>query len=883
MPLFLGPPPEGNKPSIPPHTPEEAWKKQQVADIARAVTIAVRGIGAGTDYNSKAITRLAELRTLVGSLDPAPEIMKGFDSLLAAWEDYAATGQSNKSISSQHGNVGYLLSPVFSRYKVALNQVWPTCVGLVQSTPVTDGERVYVAMGPGQVAAYDLAGKQVWAWREVKFQLNGALYCDHTPSLIMADRVLLVRSHFGDLMGIDPKTGHIIHNTDVGASYNHGAFATPGVMQLTSPGGKKLTVVVTQHNKVISAADGRIVATLPHFKNHDVGHGQPRMVWKDLVVLQSSQGVPPDGGPGCVAKLSLADDGTVTATKLHNFGGSKFYNRPAALTSDGNLLGAGGLWKLIDGMKIPGTIGPNNGREGGVVIAGKYAFSCMGSGKPSEGNWLEADFLGWDLSKPGQSAKLPGRRELGFNEVPADIDLDTWLPQLPAAHYGLPYWFGLRNGGAAPSGNRIFMQSTSWMYCIGDPKVPYDWNPESRPKAISRMLTADAAARAKAGPVTGLASRILSERARAAARIRALPGSRKKALIPHLAQLVTADEWPGFNAALEVLGEMGPQAASAAPALLEAARKTLAAKHSDHATVVARTIGVIAPGKQAPLAADVATGLKSSDAAALSAACRMATALGKHAKGSTPTLVKLVAHRDDRVSAAAASALAAVGANMASALPVLTKRMASAKPAALVSLLNALGSCGPKARSAVGQVAAHLTSDDPKVAQAAAEALGSIGTSAGPAYPKLLKAFRHPSREVVLAATSAAMSIAPSRQTEMADALAMALSDRNDRVVQNAAVTLGMLAKQLNERATFLAVDGLKNALRGKPVGTKFRIITALAEFGAAAEPAVSALREEANGRDCSAAAKAALKKINPKGSVDTGPESDVDLDEDLF
>jgi hypothetical protein len=274
---------------------------------------------------------------------------------------------------------------------------------------------------------------------------------------------------------------------------------------------------------------------------------------------------------------------------------------------------------------------------------------------------------------------------LGFNDVPADTDLDTWLPGFPAAHHCLPYWFGLRNGGSAPSGNRLFMQSTSWMYCIGDPSVPYDWDPDSRPKAIGDMLAADAAAKAKAGPVTGLASRVPSERRRAAAQIRGLQENRKKALVPHLVELVTAGEWPGFDAALGVLHGMGPQARSGVPGMLAAARKALAGNRGDH-----------------------------------------------------------------------------VGA--------------------------------------------------------------------------------------VLSAV--------------------------------AAIALGKFASKFGKRARFLAVTGLADALRGKSVGTKHRIITALAEFGAAAESAVPVLREEANAADCPAAAKAALLRIKP--DADTGPESDVDID-DLF
>lgn len=135
------------------------------------------------DYNTKAMACLARARELIERLDPAPELLKGMDDFQRAWEDYAATGNIEKvGMRSGHGSVPHLLAPVIARYNVLLFQVWPSFVGFAQSTPVTDGERVYVTFSPGQIAAYDLTGNRVWAWREVKFQLKDRLYCDHTHS-----------------------------------------------------------------------------------------------------------------------------------------------------------------------------------------------------------------------------------------------------------------------------------------------------------------------------------------------------------------------------------------------------------------------------------------------------------------------------------------------------------------------------------------------------------------------------------------------------------------------------------------------------------------------------------------------------------------------------
>jgi hypothetical protein len=45
------------------------------------------------------------------------------------------------------------------------------------------------------------------------------------------------------------------------------------------------------------------------------------------------------------------------------------------------------------------------------------------------------------------------------------------------------------NSGVACWGNRIFVRDNDYIWCIGDPKIPYDWNPASRPQNISQSLT----------------------------------------------------------------------------------------------------------------------------------------------------------------------------------------------------------------------------------------------------------------------------------------------------------------------------------------------------------------------------------------------------------
>ena len=75
--------------------------------------------------------------------------------------------------------------------------------------------------------------------------------------------------------------------------------------------------------------------------------------------------------------------------------------------------------------------------------------------------------------------------------VPA---LEKYAPELYAIKfytgnaYGWPAHFLHTDTAIFPAGNRLFLRSLSHLYCIGDPGVPYDWNPASRPEKITQTL-----------------------------------------------------------------------------------------------------------------------------------------------------------------------------------------------------------------------------------------------------------------------------------------------------------------------------------------------------------------------------------------------------------
>ncbi len=461
------------------------------------------------------------------------------------------------------------------------------------------------------------------------------------------------------------------------------------------------------------------------------------------------------------------------------------------------------------------------------------------------------------------------------------MDIDTWLPP-EFKGISRPYWFGLRNGGVAPSGNRLFAQTASFMYCLGDPAVRYDWNPDSRPAAIREALAAHEAAETRAGPVRGLASPLVWNRDRSAAALRAMPNERKAALAPELAALLADGEWPGFDAALVALREMGPVAAPAAPGMLAAARTALVANRAAHVGEIVAVLAAVAPGRHAELAADVAKRLAATDVAALSAACAAAGSLGPAGQPCGAELTRLVSHANDGVSAAAARALALIGQGMDAAVPALTARLGSTNGAVVVAALEGLRAAGAAAQPAMERVARLADARDPNVASAAAKALAARGAEAKPWLGRIVKAFPRASQAAMQELAIAALAIAPDQEVAIADGLATACGDADAQVARSATRLIGKLAPGWKDRrAQNVAVGALVDAVKNRSGALRHLAVQALGDLGPAAEAALPVLRVEANGTECPAAAKAAIQKIKP--GANTGPESGVAEGDDLL
>jgi len=270
--------------------------------------------------------------------------------------------------------------------------------------------------------------------------------------------------------------------------------------------------------------------------------------------------------------------------------------------------------------------------------------------------------------------------------------------------------------------------------------------------------------------------------------------------------------------AAEILGVLGPRAASAVPPLAEALQDEIPAVQSS----AARALGDIGPAAEAALpqlrealanrvegAVYGLGGLGPAAAPAVPALLeelnfltsydRLAVInalakIGPEAKDALPVLREMTS--DDTVAVDAALAIWRIsgdGEEAAGALATLTRTLDSYQKEQAV---DALGTMGPDAATAVPALVELLTSDDGgslTLKQAAAAALGNIGPNAADAVPVLIQLL--PERpdeysEVPEIAAAALGKIAP-QSPEVIAALVRVLKRRSYGSTAAAAIALG--------------------------------------------------------------------------------------------
>jgi hypothetical protein len=207
--------------------------------------------------------------------------------------------------------------------------------------------------------------------------------------------------------------------------------------------------------------------------------------------------------------LELTKEGAVKAEEICNMGNKWGGAGVGLVLNDRHLISTqdkAGAYELLTGTSLYQF--PMRNVHGGVgpILAGKFVVGLgddcnHGDFRSREDECLMATFPVVDVSD-ATKPKISGSGLLGGLNKPHVRHLEKWVPELnnkgwmpmvsrPAKAMwemaGVPPSWGA--SCPAAQGNRLFIRSHSHLYCIGDPNVPYDWNPASRPKEVTETLT----------------------------------------------------------------------------------------------------------------------------------------------------------------------------------------------------------------------------------------------------------------------------------------------------------------------------------------------------------------------------------------------------------
>ncbi len=502
-------------------TPEEAARLQQVIDIAAVFYTLRRSLlvslpeAVAAPMAAKLVERLPAWRKTIQDADNDPKLLDAFDRGAAAIASRAGVTVPKEA----KPDFGALVGAVEKKYRVPVGTQWYGHVGLATSTPVSDGERVYVTYCQGQVAAYDLNGHLVWAKRFAEWahaSVDGKDGFINTP--LLCDQVLIVNSPAGSkYRALNARTGELLWERKEALWRRVNAARV--VRLRTAQGDPVNAVLYPRGHQIRRAEDDRVLGEVPFtFKESNDYLGFQWLVNHDMVLFM----------PGPYVDKSAAIFYRLRATTADRVDVEKVYEMPKGRVIVGaNHLATTPEYVLFGGFKgLPLLLQPfgdpitleNTAIATAIpcgqnIVAGKTIFSLFDAdggnndwfrgprpdpgGQGGQGRATDRKamvrIVTADLTNPA-AVRIVGDRNLLQEAGPAaDIYVEQYLSGIDpflfaGCYHGSASFFGGKMGSMTPSGNRVFIQSATHLRCIGDPAVNYDWNPASRPAHITSAL-----------------------------------------------------------------------------------------------------------------------------------------------------------------------------------------------------------------------------------------------------------------------------------------------------------------------------------------------------------------------------------------------------------
>jgi hypothetical protein len=296
------------------------------------------------------------------------------------------------------------------------------------------------------------------------------------------------------LRALDVKTGQVRWEAPLAGSN----YTVPRLMRLPGADGKPVDVLINdapqgkdQGLAVVRVSDGKLLGCLP---SHPSGRGAVMAVDGQQVTWCSVDDR--GGGPNCSYRLKLEGADTLVAEKSFVLEGKDRVFRKGDFPT---VAGKHWLQNLHDGIslldattgtlisKLPpmnrGLLRVTDGHDLSVV-AGQHLITMTGGdndgyygrGGPGlrgrDDHMVSCQFTVIDIKDPAKPVVVAKNNLLGYKDPPADIIVSTYFkefdPYIFAGVYKGSASYFMLMGGPVPVGNKLLIQSSAYLYCIGE-------------------------------------------------------------------------------------------------------------------------------------------------------------------------------------------------------------------------------------------------------------------------------------------------------------------------------------------------------------------------------------------------------------------------------
>ena len=446
----------------------------------------------------KAVERLGQWRKILETdlleavphldwdIDLAKRFLAGEHSILGLGQKKTMENRDYAKTIPQFGNGGFtgkgLVQYAAKTLKVTFDNAWPGWAAYQMASPASDGASVAVRFSEGQVAVYDVAtGKRRWAWRDARMNIAWIQQAC-SPRLgrgtVFLESFFSGKKHDGDLMAIDAQTGAIRWTKSLGMWSGGYPSSTLLLLDLDDGKGGVLPSVFSTTGSVYRQSDGKQLCA-------DLGRSGDRYVLHRGNLLCIKPDLDHTASPTVVRRLRVVSPDEIIADTVYADLPFSPMRNPTAMHGDRIIYDRGTI-DLVTGQTSMHGVMFQSGECHGATIMGNLHISQELNGNDQkfrarrDGMCLQT-FQSTQLpdTLSGPKAILSKASLLGGPEAPADLFFDKHLagfdkmrqinPKKWCGRYGahLGAFFGHRTGGVVPLGEKIYIQSQCFLYCIG--------------------------------------------------------------------------------------------------------------------------------------------------------------------------------------------------------------------------------------------------------------------------------------------------------------------------------------------------------------------------------------------------------------------------------